>query len=99
MIIDTILETVPAIFRQMRVAAASGNLRGVMHVAHQLKSDCAYIGATALCERLQQIESGAEEGRLAQPVAEVDGVSAMVGGVLNELRGFRAQGAQTCATG
>jgi len=94
MIIDTILGTVPAICGQMRAAAMSGNLRGLMHVAHQLKSDCAYVGATDLCTRLQQIESGAETGRLARPVAEVDGVSAMIEGFLNSLRGVRNARAQ-----
>ena len=89
MILDTILGTTPAICRQMRAAAASGNLGGLRHVAHQLKSDCAYVGATDLCARLQQIESGAETGRLARPVAEVDIVSAMIDGFLNTLRGVR----------
>ncbi len=89
MIIDTILGSVPAMRRQLRTAAASGNLSGVRHVAHQLRSDCAYVGATELCARLQQLESGAETGRLAQPVAEVDGVSAMIDGLLNALRGVR----------
>lgn len=89
MILDTILGTVPAMRRQLRTAAASGNLPGVRHVAHQLRSDCAYVGATELCARLQQLESGAETGRLAQPVAEVDGVSAMIDSLLNTLRGVR----------
>ena len=94
MIIDTILGTTPAICGQMRAAAVSGNLRGLMHVAHQLKSDCAYVGATDLCARLQQIESGAETGRLARPVAEVDLVSAMIDGFLSTLRGVRNARAQ-----
>jgi len=93
-ILDTILGTVPAICGRMRAAAASGNLRGLMHVAHQLRSDCAYVGATDLCARLQQIESGAETGRLARPVAEVDGVSAMIDGLLDALRGVRNARAQ-----
>ena len=94
MIIDSILGTVPAICGEMRAAAVSGNLRGIMRGAHQLRSDCAYVGATDLCERLQQIESGAETGRLARPVAEVDIVSAMIEGVLNTLRGVRDARAQ-----
>lgn len=94
-IIDTILGTVPAICGQMRAAAVSGNLVGLRHVAHQLKSDCAYVGATDLCARLQQIESAAETGRLARPLAEVDIVSAMIDGVLNALRGVRDARAQT----
>ena len=88
-IIDGILGTVPEICGDMRAAAASGNLRGLMRGAHQLRSDCAYVGATDLCARLQQIESGAETGRLARPVAEVDIVSAMIDGFLNTLRGVR----------
>ena len=94
MIIDTILGTVPEICREMRAAAVSGNLGGLRHVAHQLKSDCAYVGATDLCARLQQIESSAEEGRLARPVAEVDIVSAMIDGFLHTLRGVRDARAQ-----
>jgi two-component system phosphorelay protein LuxU len=94
MIIDTILGSVPAMSGQLRAAAVSGNLRGLMHVAHQLKSDCAYVGATDLCARLQQIESGAEEGRLAQPVAEADLVSSMIEGFLSALRGVRNARAQ-----
>ena len=94
-IIDGILGTVPEICGEMRAAAVSGNLRGLMRGAHQLRSDCAYVGATELCTRLQQIESGAETGRLARPVAEVDIVSAMIDGVLNTLRGVRNARAQT----
>lgn len=88
-ILDTILGSVPAMRGQLRAAAASGNLRGLVHVAHQLKSECAYVGATGLCARLQQIESSAQEGRLTRPVDEVDALSDMLECLLATLRGVR----------
>lgn len=94
MIMDTILGSVPAMRGELCAAAASGNLRGLVHVAHQLKSDCAYVGATDLCVRLQQIESRAEEGRLARPVAEVGVVAELLERFLDALRGVRNARAQ-----
>lgn len=98
MIMDTILGSVPTMRGQLRAAAISGNLRSLVHVAHQLKSECAYVGATGLCARLQQIESRAEEGRLAQPVAEIDLVSAMLEQFLSALRSVRNARAQVAST-
>ena len=89
MIMDTILGSVPTMRGQLRAAAVSGNLRGLVHVAHQLKSECAYMGATGLCARLQQIESRAEEGRLTRPVAEVDVVWTLLEQFLSALRSVR----------
>ncbi len=89
MIIDTILEAMPGMCGQLRTAALSGNLRKVMHTAHQLKSDCGNVGATALREQLQQIETGAEDGTLTEPVAAVAMVSAEVEHFLQALRRAR----------
>jgi HPt (histidine-containing phosphotransfer) domain-containing protein len=88
-VMDIILESVPALREQLRAAAASGNLRGLIFAAHQLKSECAHVGATALSSRLQGIESGAADGSLRQPAAEVARVSAMVEKFLDLLRGVR----------
>lgn len=89
MIMDTILESVPEMRGQLRAAAASGNLRGVTQVAHKLRSECAYMGATDLCARLQQLESGAEDGTLTRPVAEVDLVADQLERFLSAVRGMR----------
>ncbi len=89
MILDTILGSVPAMRGQLRAAAASGNLRGVTQVAHKLRSECAYLGATDLCARLQQLETGAEDGTLTRPVAAVDLVADLLEKFLSAVRGMR----------
>jgi HPt (histidine-containing phosphotransfer) domain-containing protein len=89
MIMDTILGSVPEMRGQLRAAARSGNLRGVTQVAHKLRSECAYLGATDLCAQLQQLESGAEDGTLTRPVAEVDLVTDLLEKFLSVVRGMR----------
>ena len=88
-VMDIILESVPALRAQLHAAAASGNLRGLVYAAHQLKSECAHVGATALSTRLQDIETRAGDGTLRQPAQEVARVSAMVEQFLDLLRGVR----------
>ena len=90
-IIDTLLESVPGMCRQLRAAAICRNLRRVMHTAHQLKSDCANVGAMALRERLHLIETRAEAGTLTPwiAVAAAELVSTEVHGLLQALRRAR----------
>ena len=89
MIMDTILGSVPVMRGQLRAAALSGNLLGVTQVAHKLRSECAYLGATDLCARLQRLEGGAEDGTLTRPVAEVDVVADLLERFLGAVRGMR----------
>src|SRR5258707_239344 len=84
-IVNLMLASVPATREALRVAAISGDADGLVEAAHQLKSDCAHMGATALAARLQQIESGARAGTPLL-VAEVERVSAQVDQFLEALR-------------
>ena len=88
-VMDIILESVPPRREQLRAAAACGNLRGLIFAAHQLKSECAHVGAAALSARLQDIETRAADGTLHHPAADVARVSAMIEGFLDLLRDVR----------
>jgi len=73
-IMDLIIESVPASRAEIRVCAQGTKPDRLERAAHQLKSDCASMGATGLAARLQDVESRAHAGT-AQPAGEIDLVS------------------------
>lgn len=89
LVIDLILGSVPRLREQMRAAAFADNLQGVERAAHQLKSECAHVGATVLSTCLQDLESRAAAHRLEWPPAEVARVFPIIDRFLELLRGVR----------
>lgn len=85
-VIDMMVASVPEAHRQLQAAAASGDLDIVERLAHQLKSDCAYVGATALGGRLQELETRAGSGLLPNPTEEVERLEAQLTWFVEALR-------------
>jgi len=88
-VLELILGSVPVMYRELRTAATGGNRRGVGYIAHQLRSECAHVGATRLASRLEQLEESSRGGALAQLTAEVENIAAQIERFLDLLESVR----------
>ena len=70
---------------QLREASAAGDLAGVRHVAHTLKSSSASIGATRLAQICAELETMIRVGRVDSLGARVDAMCTEIDGVLEAL--------------
>jgi HPt (histidine-containing phosphotransfer) domain-containing protein len=71
---------------QVRDACAAGDLTGVRHVAHTLKSSSASIGATTLAQMCSDIESMIRLDQVETLAPRVDAMCAEIDIVLQALK-------------
>ena len=71
---------------QMKDARVAGDLQGVRHVAHTLKSSSASIGALKLSELCAQLEAMLRHDKVDALQTRVDGIAAEVEVVLQALQ-------------
>lgn len=88
-VMDLILESAPALADQLRDAARQGDGKTVARAAHQLRSNCTYMGARVLAGKLEDLELRAAEGGLRE--GEGDEVHAEITRFMTALRDERAR--------
>lgn len=88
-VLDLILGSVPLMYRDLRQAAIGGNRQGVGYLAHQLRSECAHVGAARLVSRLEQLEENSQSGTLIQLTAEVENIASQIERFLDLLSDVR----------
>lgn len=69
-LIETLEETNPVYFEDLKASILSSDSSGVRNAAHALKSAYAQVGAFAMSDLLRQIEALGREGNLG-PVEEL----------------------------
>ncbi|MFN3703306.1 ATP-binding protein [Thermomonas sp.] len=70
-IVTVYLEDAPRLIAQLERAAASNDPIALRVAAHTLKSSSANVGATTLADAARDLEHGARDGTLANPVTAV----------------------------
>ena len=70
---------------QVRTASASGDLAGVRHVAHTLKSSSASMGATQLAQMCAELETMIRLDQVDSLAARVDAMCVEIDQVLKAL--------------
>ncbi len=96
-ILDTFLQQAPERLAALSSAAAAGEADGIMRTAHALRGASATIGARELAALLELVEHAAEDGHVAQAVAElerVDNAAAAVIEAVRQDRDRRVEGVQ-----
>ncbi len=77
-LIGTFRERTPAAIEQLARAVQARDAAAAASVAHSLKGSAANIGATALATLAADLEAGARDGRLPDPVADLSSLRAEV---------------------
>jgi CheY-like chemotaxis protein/HPt (histidine-containing phosphotransfer) domain-containing protein/two-component sensor histidine kinase len=73
---------------QLREAGRNGDLAGIRHVAHTLKSSSASIGALRLSQLCSEIETGIRTGEVAGLAAGVEAMDGEISRVLEAIRQY-----------
>lgn len=67
-LVDTFLDSVPAVLRRLRVAVAAGDAEGVRMDAHALKGGSRAIGARPIADLCERLEMDALNGDMLRAV-------------------------------
>jgi two-component system, sensor histidine kinase and response regulator len=89
-VVKAFQESLARLSPQLRSAMAAGDLKGVRHVAHTLKSSAASIGALRLAALCGELEAAVRGGALEGLQARVDAVSAEIENVKPALENLTA---------
>jgi HPt (histidine-containing phosphotransfer) domain-containing protein len=93
-LVDTYLEDGAAQVAALGVAAAAGDIEGLVRPAHSLKSSSLNVGALGLGELGRQLEEAARTGAVADAADRAAAISFGFDGVRTALLDERARRAQ-----
>lgn len=89
-VVKAFQESLARLSPQMRSAMAAGELKGVRHVAHTLKSSAGSIGALRLAALCSELEAAVRSDALEGLQARVDAVCAEIENVKPALENLMA---------
>ena len=89
-LIDTFIDDAATQIAGLRVAAAAGDVAGVVRPAHSLKSNSQNVGATLLADLCQTLEADGRAGHVPELRSRIDAVEGEFEAVRARLLSERA---------